>query len=39
MKFPFTSTTVLWVFTGVTLIAEAAFDIVTMIKNRKASAA
>lgn len=34
---PFTSTTVLWMFTGATLIVEAALDIVTMIIGRKSS--
>ena len=28
---PFASTTVLWMFTGITLIAEAILDIVTLI--------
>ena len=31
---PFASTTVLWVFTGVTLIAEAVIDAITMILGR-----
>lgn len=32
---PFTSATILWMFTGITLIAEAVFDIVTLIMSTK----
>ncbi len=31
LKNPFTSTAVLWMFTGITLIVEAVFDIITLI--------
>jgi len=39
LKAPFASAAALWVFTGITLIAEAAFDIATMIAGRKDKAA
>ncbi|MDO4321459.1 MAG: DUF308 domain-containing protein [Lachnospiraceae bacterium] len=32
---PFTSTTVLWIFTGASLIVEGAFDIITFLVDRK----
>lgn len=35
LKSPFTSTTVLWMFTGASLIAEGVLDIVTMIVGKK----
>lgn len=36
---PFTSTTVLWMFTGISLLAEAIFDVITLIVsgNKKAA--
>lgn len=35
LKSPFTSTTVLWMFTGASLIAEGVIDLITMIVGRK----
>ncbi len=32
---PFTSTVALWLFTGISLIVEAVFDLITLIMNRK----
>lgn len=32
---PFTTTVVLWQFTGISLLVEAVFDIVTLFVNRK----
>ena len=32
---PFTSTTVLWIFTGASMIAEAVFDVITLIMDKK----
>lgn len=35
LRSPFTSTTVLWIFTGITLIVEAVLDAVSLIANRE----
>jgi len=32
---PFSSTVVLWWFTGISLVVEAVFDVITMIMSRK----
>ncbi len=35
IKTPFSSTVMLWWFIGISLIAEAAFDVITLVMNRK----
>lgn len=39
LKSPFTSTTMLWMFTGITLIIESILDIITLILNGKDNSA